>query len=196
MAGVKGEGRESALASSRIERSIYAALMQPEEWTDKRAWSRGRLEGAGFEGWKTFGDLADRLSSVSAAGGVYVVFRDGGTPSFRAANPGGRFKNRDPSVSEEALRANWVDDASVIYIGKADDLRRRLREFMRFGSGAPIGHWGGRLIWQLSDSASLVVGWQETPEEVARDVETAMINAFRVAWGKPPFANEPHRLGS
>jgi hypothetical protein len=144
----------------------------------------------------TFAELRGRLSDIDRVDGVYVVLRKVGAPTFRAANPGGRFKGRDPSVSEEALTSNWVDDASVVYIGKANDLRRRLREFMRFGSGEPIGHWGGRLIWQLADSESLLVGWKETPGQVARDVETAMITAFRAAWGKPPFANEPHRLGS
>ena len=119
-----------------------------------------------------------------------------GEPTFLDANPGGRFKGRDPSVSSEALRANWVDGAEVVYIGKADNLRRRLREFARFGEGKPIGHWGGRLIWQLADSAELVVAWTETPGRMPREVEVEMISAFRSAWGKPPFANEPHRLGA
>jgi excinuclease UvrABC nuclease subunit len=35
-----------------------------------------------------------------------------------------------------------VIGAEVVYIGKADNLRRRLREFARFGVSAPIGHWG------------------------------------------------------
>lgn len=99
-------------------------------------------------------------------------------------------------MADAALRANWVDGAEVVYIGKADNLLRRLREFARFGEGEPIGHWGGRLIWQLSDSAELLVAWMETPGRVPRDVETVLITAFRSAWDKPPFANEPHRLGS
>jgi hypothetical protein len=144
----------------------------------------------------TFAELADRLLNFTQAGGVYVVPRNGGEPDFLAVNNGGRFKGRDPSVSRDALRANWVVGASVIYIGKADNLKRRLWELMRFGAGEPVGHWGGRLIWQLADSDSLLVAWAETPGQVPREVESTMITAFWAAWGKPPFANEPHRLGA
>lgn len=83
----------------------------------------------------------------------------------------------------------------MVYIGKADNLRRRLREFACFGEGAPIGHWGGRLVWQIADSTELLVAWKGTPGRVPRDVEAEMITGFRRAWGQPPFANEPHRLG-
>jgi hypothetical protein len=159
-------------------------------------WTRKALEADGFDGWVTFVELENRLPGITQDGGVYVVVQPpGASPAFLAANPGGRFKDRDPSVTPDALAANWVDCAEVVYIGKADNLRRRLREFMRFGSGAPIGHWGGRLIWQLAQSERLLVAWRETPEDVPREVEGAMIAAFREAFGKPPFANEPHRLG-
>lgn len=162
---------------------------------DRDAWTRGALGVSGFEGWVTFGEVARQLDQLPSTGGVYIVFSVGGEPSFLAANPGGRFKGRDPSISKDALWANWVAGAEVVYIGKADNLRRRLREYTRFGEGAPIGHWGGRLIWQLEDSAELLVAWRETPGLVPREVETEMIAAFREAFGKPPFANEPHRLG-
>lgn len=94
------------------------------------------------------------MDQLTSAGGVYIVFRVGGRPSFLASNAGGRFKGKDPSVPDDALSANWVGDAEVVYIGKAENLQRRLREFTRFGEGAPIGHWGGHLIWQLEDRAS------------------------------------------
>lgn len=173
-----------------------AVELDVEALKSKEAWDRAALADAGFVGWCTFGDLEDELPSVAATGGVYIVAREGGEPEFLEANPGGRFKGRDPSVPDDALRANWVGGASVVYIGKADNLRRRLREFMRFGAGAPIGHWGGRLIWQLADSATLLVAWRETPDHVAKEIETELLGAFRAAWGKPPFANEPHRLGA
>lgn len=179
----------------RLARMPADDRIDPSSLTEQRSWQRAHLETVGFAGWVTFQQLACEPASVSSGGGVYVVHRGLGKPRFSAESQGGRFKGRDPSVSEDVLRANWVDGAGIVYIGKADNLRRRLREFTRFGEGEPIGHWGGRLIWQLADSADLLVAWKETPGRAPREVEADMIAGFRKAWGKPPFANEPHRLG-
>lgn len=116
-------------------------------------------------------------------------------PEFLKANPGGRFKGKDPTVREQALSANWVERAEVVYIGKADELRRRLRQFADLGAGKPVGHWGGRLVWQLADSETLLVAWKETPGEVPVAVEAYLLAEFRVAYGKAPFANDPHKFG-
>lgn len=136
----------------------------------------------------------NNLRDVPEPGGVYVVIQPTNTePDFLKSNPGGRFKGRTPTVGAAALYANWVEGADIVYIGKADNLRRRLRQFAQFGAGKPIGHWGGRLIWQLTRSKDLLVAWRETPGE--KEVETTMLADFRAAYGRPPFANDPHRLG-
>ena len=124
--------------------------------------TRKRLQHDGFVGWMTFDQLRqDRVAAVPEEGGVYVVARaNPDKPAFLDTNPAGRFKGRNPTVDAATLEANWVDAAEVVYIGKANSLKRRLREFQRFGSGAPIGHWGGRLIWQLAASVELQVAWK------------------------------------
>lgn len=163
---------------------------------DAMGWSRAELEAKGFGGWITFETLRGQLAEVTSAGGVYVVVQAVGSEAeFRDTNPGGRFKDQDPTVDAAALQANWVEGAEVVYVGKADNLRRRLSEFARFGAGKPVGHWGGRLIWQLARSTDLLVAWRETPGAVPKDVETRMLAEFGAAYGKAPFANEPHRLG-
>ena len=159
-------------------------------------WSRAELEAKGFGGWITFEALRGQLVEVTSAGGVYVVVQAVGSEAeFRDTNPGGRFKDQDPTVDAAALQANWVEGAEVVYVGKADNLRRRLSDFARFGAGKPVGHSGGRMIWQLARSTDLLVAWRETPGAVPKDVETRLLAEFRAAYGKPPFANEPHRLG-
>lgn len=160
------------------------------------AWTRGSLEADGFVGWVTFDALINQLGEVSQMGGVYIVIQAAGAgPNFLDSNPGGRFKDRHPTVNAPALEANWVGGAEVVYIGKADNLRRRLRQFAQFGAGKPIGHWGGRLIWQLARSKELLVAWRETPGHVPKEVEATMLAKFRAAYGQPPFANAPHLLG-
>ena len=60
---------------------------------------------------------------------------------------------------------------------------------MRFGKGCSVGHWGGRLIWQLKDADDLVVCWKKT-EEDPRGAEKKMIKDFKEQHnGRRPYAN-------
>lgn len=157
--------------------------------------TRANLEKAGFIGWLPF--AAIRTSDCPAAGGVYVVTYNAESPvAFSERSCGGWFKGKDPSVTVDALTANWVDGAEVVYIGKADQLRRRLTQYADFGAEKPVGHWGGRLIWQLPAIDRLIVGWKETPGRIPVEVEAELIASFRKIHGKSPFANDPHRLGA
>jgi hypothetical protein len=66
----------------------------------------------------------------------------------------------------------------------------RLREYMDFGSGKPLGHWGGRYVWQLDGSSDLVVAWKKTPGAVPREAEIELLSRFRQTFGgRLPFAN-------
>lgn len=78
------------------------------------AWTRGSLEAAGFVGWVTFEAMISELGEVPQTGGVYVVIQAASAePDFLDSNPGGRFKDRDPTADVSALEANWVDGAEV-----------------------------------------------------------------------------------
>jgi hypothetical protein len=154
--------------------------------------TRHSLAGAGFDGFLTFEELRGRLAEVPTEGGVYIVLREAEGPGqFLEQNPGGRFKQRDPSVAAEVLLAKWVDDCQGVYIGKGDNIRRRLKQYADFGAGKPIGHWGGRYIWQLADSDELVVAWKACrSEETAAEMEAGLLRRFKKEHGgRLPFAN-------
>jgi hypothetical protein len=157
------------------------------------SFSRPDLENVGFLGWKSWAELrADEFRQVPGGPTVYVVFRPReSAPVFLDASPGGRFKERDPSVDPAVLHANWVSDARVVYIGKANVGNRRLKQYARFGAGEPVGHWGGRYIWQLADADKLLVAWHAiTWDEKARDYEKRLLEHFAALHGGArPFAN-------
>jgi hypothetical protein len=106
------------------------------------SFSRRELGAVGFTGWRAWTDLrTNAFADVPGGPGVYVVYRPASAdPAFLATNPGGHFKGRDPTVTVERLADNWVEGAHVIYLGKADRLRVRLRQYARFGAGDPVGH--------------------------------------------------------
>ncbi len=150
------------------------------------------LKKLGFSGFEKVKSLMmSDFSQVPSQGGIYAIVREKAeAPDFNKTGTGGHFKQKDPNVSIAELKKNWVDGSEVIYIGKATSLRNRLNQYMRFGQGEDIGHYGGRFIWQLKDSRDLQVCWKATPGKDPREVEKQMIQKFKASHdGKRPFAN-------
>ncbi|WLF51535.1 hypothetical protein [Rhodococcus opacus] len=158
-------------------------------------WTQDALIDAGFTGFVRFSELP--TSQAATDPGVYVVIRLAETdPEFLQQSPAGWFKGKDPSVPVATLENAWVPSSPVVYLGKANGgatgrrgLRKRLDEYRRHGAGEPVGHWGGRYIWQLADSEELVVGWKPTADTDARTLERHMIAEFSSDHAKRPFAN-------
>lgn len=149
-----------------------------------------KLKDEGFKGFVRVEELMSNPKLPEDEKGVYVVLYTHDTrPDFMQVGTGGFFKDEDPNVSIEELEANWIDGEQIIYIGKATSLRDRLSQYMKFGIGKKIGHKGGRYVWQIKDSANLLVCWKRTDEE-PRDVEKKMIAEFKLSHkGRRPFAN-------
>src|SRR5579875_2336130 len=114
-----------------------------------------QLKKDGFIGFKTKAELFNNNTSIPKQKGVYLVISNQPKPTFLELGSGGFFKGKNPNVSLDILHKHWVEGAKVVYIGKAGSasgnatLYSRLNQYLKFGQGKNIGHWGGRLIWQL-----------------------------------------------
>jgi hypothetical protein len=150
--------------------------------------SEDHLRSLGFDGFVPLIDLEGGAAGITRGPGVYAVLRRAkDQPRFLEASVGGQFKGREPTVTAERLIREWVEGSETLYIGRARNLSRRLYEFARFGRGEPIGHWGGRLIWQLPDHRELAIAWLPVSDFVQR--EAALIAEFVDVHGRLPFAN-------
>jgi len=155
------------------------------------------LRGHGFEGFVKISYLkANGCDVIPKEKGVYIVAKeDSEAIDYLERSIGGHFKGKDPTVSISELKANWVDGAYVIYIGKAGGaesnatLLSRIDQLIEFGKGKDIGHSGGRYIWQLKDADELVLAWKRLPSNDPEQEETELIRDFRNQYGKRPFAN-------
>jgi hypothetical protein len=150
--------------------------------------SRAWLESSGFEGFVSVGALQQSLEDVPRAPGVYVVLAASPVRStFLSRSVGGHFKQRDPTVASDVLRARWREGVPILYIGKANAIRSRVKLLVRFAAGEPVGHWGGRYLWQVAGSGSFLVAWREHPQP--RAFEADLLRDFAAHFGTMPFAN-------
>ena len=149
----------------------------------------------GFTGFRPIADL--ETNRIPQRQGIFVVLRPAGfEPVFLAESTAGTFKRKNPSVSRDVLAAEWVEDADVLFVGKAGPgskgnrgLRRQIQEYLDFGRGKPPGHWDGRLIWQLAGAGTLLMAWKELPPEELNAAQAAYHEQFRQLYGRLPFAN-------
>jgi predicted 3-demethylubiquinone-9 3-methyltransferase (glyoxalase superfamily) len=151
-------------------------------------WTSEGLRANGFDG---FGPLSDfDLETVPDVPGVYLILRDEvDEPAFLATSRAAHFKGRDPSLPLARVRDRWVPGAAVLYVGRTKHLSRRIDELRRFGGGEPIAHWGGRLVWQLADSADLRIAWRPAGEQDLDAARTSLLGSFRDTYQSLPYAN-------
>jgi hypothetical protein len=153
------------------------------------------IKEVGFTGFKSMKQLFTDSSILPETKGVYLILNFDAKPiSFLSTGTAGFFKKRNPNVTLELLNDNWITNSLVIYIGKTGGkskgtLKSRLKQYISFGQGKNVGHWGGRMIWQIATSQNLVVCWKSLPDEDPRTVEVNLIKEFRAQFGKLPFAN-------
>lgn len=166
-----------------------------------------RLSEYGFEGFITIEELNNNSSVIPKKRGVYIILLNEKKEEYKFGfdldnifleeGSGGFFKGKNPNVPLSTLRENFHPFSNVMYIGKAGStigsatLHSRINQYLKFGQGRNIGHYGGRYIWQLSFSKKLIVAWKpltQTDEESVV-IERKLLNRHENIYDCLPFAN-------
>ena len=151
VAAAAGGSRESAGSLGQLaddDAGAYdRAVPRPEDFT------RSVLTETGYGGWCSYLALRPGGGSKPDAGpGTYVVVRvTDEPPAFLDTSPA--WTKHGGPMDRVALEANWVADARVLYIGKADDLSVRFPAMAVFGAGIKAPHGGGRIVLAAEGSA-------------------------------------------
>ena len=154
------------------------------------------IKNSGFKGFKKISELKNNSTLLPKVKGIYLVLRpDNRIIEFVEKGTGGFFKGEDPNVTIMELENSWIEEAQIIYIGKAGGsnldatLNSRLKQYLSFGRGKKAPHRGGRYIWQIKDIDDYIICWKELPSDEPRNIEIELLRIFKENFNNLPFAN-------
>src|SRR4051812_42549016 len=114
-------------------------------------WTFENIKEYGFKGFVKISDLISDYELIPDERGVYLILMHEKNVNFLTRGTGGYFKNKNPNVGVDFLKDNWVDLSAIVYIGQAggtrngkwskSTLKLRLKKYLQFGQGKPVGHW-------------------------------------------------------
>lgn len=187
----------SVLAEAKTKNTNWffvriGAPLEPEEHQNTSPEKTTHLSAIGFSAPVRIAELRTNSSRIPEFPGVYIVLRrKKDAPVFLPVGSGGHHQGNNPNVPVPELESNWIPGEEIVYIGMTrSSLRHRINTYLRFGQGQPVGHWGGRFIWQLEDHEDLEFCWKTMPSGDPDQVESQLIDLFKQQHGgKRPFAN-------
>jgi len=145
-----------------------------------------------FEGFISIEKLWENNSIIPKKQGVYLVLNEEKENiEFLETGIGGIYQDKNPNVSINRLTNEFIPNSLVVYIGKANNLRVRIKQYLNFGRKDNILHYGGRFIWQLENSRNLLFCWKILPDnESPKVIESKLILEYRQQFtNRRPFAN-------
>lgn len=137
-------------------------------------------------------------TDIPSSCGIYVVYLPKGM--IFDASPSAGAAIRSKTVSSAQLKAKWAritqrQPTDIVYIGKGDNLKRRIRNLARFGAGLATNHAGGEWMWQIPQIRSACVLIKLCPCGKQVPFEKSLLDLFysqHVDW---PLANRKGGTG-
>ena len=131
-------------------------------------------------------------SDIPSGPGIYVVFLLPNTP-FDVSQSTGKAIHASPApvadLREKWSRINNHASTDILYVGKGDDVRKRIRRLARFGVGKIQKHKGGEWMWQVTHIRSARILINACPPGKQVPFEKWLLDSFLDQHGDWPLAN-------
>jgi hypothetical protein len=141
-----------------------------------------RVEAPGRANW----------SDIPSGPGIYVVFLPPDVP-FDVSQSTGKAVHASPSpvtdLCEKWGRINSRASTDILYIGKGDNVRKRVRALARFGAGRARNHKGGEWMWQVATIRSARILIVVCPSGKQVPFEKRLLDSFFEQHDDWPLAN-------
>lgn len=151
---------------------------------------------------RQFFDMSDLLARASFSPatwkdidkepGIYIVYWPEPTP-VEFQHHAGEARYVMPTAVGD-LKTKWQricaqKPTDILYIGKAVDIRKRVRVLARFGVGKSSKHRGGEWLWQVADIEKAKIMTQTCPVGQAEPFESWLLARFLEEHGELSLAN-------
>ena len=139
-----------------------------------------------------------KIQEIPVTSGVYwVIMPDSFVMEYMKETDGPVYGKRGNKMAYDLAKLQKKGEhykkpehgGNILYIGKATNLRNRLKQYYEFGYNEErhYVHEGGRAIWQLRNNKKLQVAYKECSE--AEKEETELIDKYMLEYGALPFGN-------
>ena len=148
----------------------------------------------------SLGELLERVTSLGRTAwvdlpdspGIYAVCLEGWEVLRFTDDPGLACHASPVSGCTLRDKRNLILNAGptdILYIGRANDLRKRVRQLVRFGAGQADNHRGGEWLWQLDGIYRAQLWMWRCDDDAPEQLERRLLDAFKADHGDWPFAN-------
>lgn len=139
-----------------------------------------------------------KIREIPAASGVYwVIMPDSFLMEYMKETDGPMYGKKGKKMVYDLAKLQKRGEhyrrsengGNILYIGKAKNLRNRLKQYYEFGyneEGYHV-HEGGRAIWQLKNNKKLQIAFKECLEEEKEEAE--LLDKYILKYGALPFGN-------
>ena len=137
-------------------------------------------------------------NDLPGGSGVYIVYLPDTAPDFQEST-GDAIHAEPCSVFEltrkwESINKDCLTD--IIYVGKGDDVKKRVRTLIRFGVGKARNHKGGEWLWQIKNIELAYIRIITCPQGKQAAFEKWVLDSFYSEHGNWPLANREGGKGN